>query len=52
MIGTPENLLVEISGALGVKESHYLNKRERESKRERGYVYLWNGENTEMVLSP
>ena len=26
MIGTPENLLVEISGALGVKESHYLNK--------------------------
>ena len=26
MIGTPENLLVEISGALGVKESQYLNK--------------------------
>ena len=26
MISTPENLLVEISGALGVKESHYLNE--------------------------
>ena len=26
MIGTPENLLIEISGALGVKGSHYLNK--------------------------
>ena len=27
MIGTPENLLIEISGALGVKESHYLNEK-------------------------
>ena len=34
MIGTPENLLVEISGALGVRESHYLNKRERARERE------------------
>ena len=25
VIGMPENLLVEISGALGVNESHYLN---------------------------
>ena len=25
---------------------------ERESMRERGYVHPWNGENTEMVLSP
>ena len=26
MMSTPENFLVKISGALGVKESHYLNE--------------------------
>ena len=26
VIGTPENLLVEISGAVGLKESHFISK--------------------------
>ena len=26
VISTPDNLLVEISGALGVKESHFISK--------------------------
>ena len=35
-----------------IDEIGVCTEREREQERERGYVHLSNGENTEMVLSP
>ena len=41
VISTPENLLVEISGALGVKESHFISEDIFWTNR---VQYLRNGE--------
>ena len=40
-VSTPENLLEEVTGALGIKESHFLNKN---MFWENAVEYLRNGE--------